>query len=129
MIINVGNRRKSKTTNKQQKIELEQHISPIIPAYLSYTDNGIEKIYDGEVYKNSNGYIGINITVDEYPVYTEICNTYNNVDNYSYIDKDGYERTFNKMETLEFNEKTQTYMGVITEVNYEDTQVEIFECE
>lgn len=128
MIINIGNRRKPKTTNKEQ-VELTQHISHSIPAYLSYTKDNKEHKYTGEIYKNANGYTGILKETEQYPVEMEVKHTYNGDDIFSYVDKDGYERTFNKFETLHFDEETNTYMGVITEVNYEDSKIEIFECE
>lgn len=124
MIISIGKR---KNTNKKT-IELEQHIIKEQPSYLSYIDNEAEHIYSGEISKNANGYIGKLTETVKYNVETEVINTYSySESHYSYIDKDGYARTFNKLDTLRFDEESNTYFGIITDVHYEDKQINIFE--
>jgi hypothetical protein len=107
---------------------LTQVITPELMSKLTYTINGEEYIYTKEYNKTKTGYIGSILHTEVYPIETEINNTYSYFDeHFSYIDKDGFERTFNKLETLRFDEETNSYKGVITEVEYIDNKIEIFE--
>lgn len=125
MIINIGKRKKPA---EKKKIMLTQVITPEIMSKLTYTINGEEYIYTKEYNKTKTGYIGSILNTEIYPIETEVNNTYSYFDeHFSYIDKDGFERTFNKLETLRFDEETNSYKGVITEVEYIDNKIEIFE--
>lgn len=126
MIISIGKKSSKKPIKKQ--VKLEQHIIENKPQYLSYINNDTEYIYSGEINKTSNGYIGKIFEKITYNIEMEVTNTYSYTDShYSYVDKDGYVRTFNKLDTLKYNEESNSYFGIITEVNYEDNKISIFE--
>lgn len=128
MIISIGKKKSNKPS--KTKVKLDQHIIKEQQSYLSYISNNTDCIYNGELLKTKTGYIGKISESIIYPIESEILNTYSyDNGNYSYIDKDGYKRIFNKLDTLKFDEESNTYFGTITEVNYKDTKIEIFEEE
>ena len=127
MIINIGKHKP--TNNKSVKVELTKHVEPARSAFLSYiNENGKEIIYNGPYNKTINGYSFSYNDKKEYEILSGIENSYLTGNSYfSYMDKDGYERTFNKIESLEFNEELNTYTGEIDIINYEDKEIVIFE--
>lgn len=117
-------KRTQKTKTKQ--VQLTKHDVKPVPAYFSYVDlNGEEHEYTGEYKKQGNTYSFTKYVTIKHPVdclvdvTTETINSH-----FTYMDKDGYNRVFNKMDSLEYSEGS--YFGDIEVVDYVDEKIEIF---
>jgi hypothetical protein len=122
---------KQEVKKEQPKlVELVKHIDEAIPASLTYIDvDGIEKNVEGSYHKDKNGSYYFNKTeIETYDVYDKVSYSYQVVNpHFAYIDKDGVKRVFNKMETLEYNEETNTYTGIGEDIHYITNEIEVFE--
>lgn len=128
--------RLKKTQTKKKVIEIPKkeilltiHHTPTIPAKMTYIDfDGNENIVTGPFNTNSDGsYTLTKTTFVEHPVYLKTESSYIDVDeHYSYIDKDGEKRVFNNLDTLRYNEETNTYTGIVDETEYVSSKVELF---
>jgi hypothetical protein len=129
MIINIGKRKKTKDSTKQQiTVELTKHDIPSISSYMTYVDNMGEHIYDDEYTKTKDSYIGVIKINKKYPIEMDVINTYEFVPgHFTYVDKHNCVRTFNKLESLRYDEEQQSYFGLSTEIQYTDEIVNLCE--
>ena len=118
-----------KNTPSKTKVELVHHVIESKPAMMTYLENGETKLVEGDFTRRSDGsYVLIRTTVEQHPIYEKTEMTYKDVDaHFSYLDSKGEKRTFNNMETLQYDQETNTYTGVVEETIYDTTEVEVFE--
>ena len=125
MIIQFSRPKKKKETTKL--VKLVKHITPKSDSYFSYTDlDNIEKPYIGEYTKSNNSYYFVKTIKHKHIVDCEITHETKHINShFTYIDKDGFERVFNKLDSLECI--NGSYFGDIEEVEYINHEVELFE--
>lgn len=110
-------------------VELVRHFEEGKSATMTYIDNSGEvKNVDGGFTRRSDGsYILEKTTILRHPIYDKTEMTYKDVDaHFSYFDSKGEKRVFNNLDTLQYNEETNSYTGIVEEIEYENIEVEVF---
>lgn len=124
--------KKKKELKKEPKIErfaLIKREIPGTPSSMTYIDiDGKEKNVTGDFHKLSNGsYIMNNISVEYYPIYeTQDVSYVYTSRKFSYLDKDGIKREFNDYDSLKYDESTNSYAGLVSDIEYISTPIEVF---
>lgn len=125
---------KKKTISKTEettytKVLLTKHEELGRPSSLTYLDkDGNIKEAKSDFMKNEDGsYIMIVTSVERHPIFDKENIEYESVDeHFSYKDKDGKSHIFNDIESLKYDESTNTYTGSIKETQYITSTVEVF---
>lgn len=110
-------------------VELVRHFEEGKPATMTYIDNSGEvRNVDGGFTRRSDGsYILEKTTILRHPIYEKTEMTYKDVDaHFSYFDSKGEKRVFNNLDTLQYDGETNTYTGIVEEIEYENIEVEVF---
>lgn len=110
-------------------VELVRHFEEGKPATMTYIDNSGEvRNVDGGFTRRSDGsYILEKTTILRHPIYEKTEMTYKDVDaHFSYFDSKGEKRVFNNLDTLQYDEETNSYTGIVEEIEYENIEVEVF---
>lgn len=110
-------------------VELVRHFEEGKSAAMTYIDNSGEvRNVDGGFTRRSDGsYILEKTTILRHPIYEKTEMTYKDVDaHFSYFDSKGEKRVFNNLDTLQYDEETNTYTGIVEEIEYENIEVEVF---
>lgn len=108
---------------------LKRHTVAKKPSSMTYVDiDGQTKNVTGSFSKTETGsYVMTKTTIERYPVYEKEEPIYSYVkEHFSYIDDDGVKRIFNDLDTLQYDENSNTYVGLTETIKYNASTVEVF---
>ena len=121
---------KSQESEKvKKKIILSKHTLAGAEASFIYVDvDGVKKRVTENLQKLEDGsYIMSSTKVVRHPIYDKENIEYKEVDeHFSYKDKDGNKKVFNKTESLRYDESSNTYYGLVEDIEYITSTVEVF---